>query len=149
VLLTVGDEDDPVRPLEHELPRRVVIDLSGNGVELQLGAHPADLAEIEGEKVEEERAVGLGGQREHLAAVVRGERVVDELQVRRLSAQARTVIDDLGRNFPGRVVEENHGIALELSLNGRLSGVNCGRVVREDGADAVKRRKAPWGANRS
>src|SRR5204862_5199162 len=107
-VLAVGDEDDAVGALQHELTGGVVVDLSRHGVELQLGAHAANLAEVEGEEVEEESAVGLGGERQHLALVVRGQRVVDELQVGRLPAQTGTVIDDLRGDLFGGVVEEDH-----------------------------------------
>ena len=72
---------------------------------------PADRAELDGQEVEEERAVGLGGQREHLALVLDGQLLVDPLQVGRLPAQAGAVVDDLGRQLLGRVVEEDHALS--------------------------------------
>src|SRR5207237_10499567 len=80
-VLTVSDEDDTVSALEHELPRRVVVDLTGHGVELQLRSHTADFSDVEGEEVEEERAIGLRGQREHLALRIRGKGIVNKLQI--------------------------------------------------------------------
>ena len=108
-VLAVGDEDDAVGAFQHELARGVVVDLPRHRVELELRAHAADLAEVEREEVEEEGAVGLRRQRQHLAFVVRRQRVVDELQIRRLAAETRTVVDDLRGDLFGGVVEEDHG----------------------------------------
>src|ERR1051325_391508 len=133
-VLAVGDEHDSVGAFEHELARRVVVDLARHGVELQLRAHAADLAEVEGEKVEEKSAVRLRRQREHLALVVRRQRVVDELQVRRFSAETRPVVDDLRRDLFRRVVEEDHGCAGEgserVSAVKRVDFVTASRVAR-------------------
>src|SRR5260370_14925563 len=55
--LAVSHEHDAVRSLEHELTRRVVVDLPRHGVELQFRAHPANFSEVEWKEVEEKRAV--------------------------------------------------------------------------------------------
>src|SRR4029078_1164692 len=68
----------------------------------------ADLTEIEREKVEEERAICLRRQRQHLPLHRRREVVEDELEIRRLSAETRPVIDDLCRQLACAVVEEDH-----------------------------------------
>ena len=66
--LAVGHEHDAVRPLEHEAPRGVVVHLARDGVELEPGAEARNLAQVDGQEVEEERAVGLGCERHHLPA---------------------------------------------------------------------------------
>ena len=65
--LAVGHEDDPVHALQHQLAGGVVEDLAGHRVELQADLHAADHAHVEGQQVEEERAVRLRLQAHHLA----------------------------------------------------------------------------------
>ena len=107
--LAVGDEDHAVDPLEDQLAAGVVEDLARHGVEVEAGGEAADRAEVEREEVEEQGAVGLGGQRDHLALRVGRGLVVDVLQVRRLAAQAGPVIDDLAVDLLAGVVDERHG----------------------------------------
>ena len=110
--LGVGDEDDAVRTLEHQLAGRVVGDLAGDGVELQPGLHAADLAELDRQEIEEEGPVGLGGERQHLSFLdAVGQGVVDVLEVGGLAAEAGAVVDDLRRQLAGRVIEEDHPIS--------------------------------------
>jgi hypothetical protein len=107
--LGVGHEDDPIRPLEHELARLVVEDLARHRVELHARLHAADVAEVDGEEVEEEGSVRLGGQGEHLALHLVGKISVDVLEVGGLSTETGAVVDDLRREFLGRIVEQHHG----------------------------------------
>jgi hypothetical protein len=109
--LAIGDEDDPIHPLEHELAGGVVEDLAGDGVELQPDLHAADDPHVERQQVEEQGAVGLGLQAHHVAAGLGRGALVDGLQVGGLPAQARAVVHDLGRHLHRRVVEEDHGAA--------------------------------------
>src|SRR6185436_4637974 len=88
--------------------RRVVEDLPGDGVELDAGGEAGDGADVDGQEVEEQGAVGLGLQRHHLAAgVFRGARV-DVLEVGGLAAEAGAVVHDLGSHLHGAVIEEDH-----------------------------------------
>ena len=107
-VLRVGNEHDAVGALQNHSPGRVVEHLAGDRVELHAGLHPANRAELDRKKVEEERAIRFGGEREHLALVLDGQLLVDPLQVGRLAAQTRTVVDDLRGEFFCGVVEENH-----------------------------------------
>jgi hypothetical protein len=106
--LAVGHEHDAVDALQDQLAGGVVEDLTGHGVELQAHLHAADHAHIDRQQVEKQRAVRLGFQADHLAARLRRRLLVDELEVGRLPAQARAVVDDLGRHLHRRVVEEDH-----------------------------------------
>src|SRR6185369_16505195 len=108
------------------------VDLPRHRVELELRAHAADLAEVEGKEVEEESAVRLRGQREHLALVVRRQRIVDELQIRRFSAEARTVVDDLGSDLFRRVIEEDHGGCTRMD-EGNLPPGRCQTAIAARG----------------
>ena len=108
----VGNEDDGVRSLEHELAGGVVEHLARHRVEQEAGLEPHDLAEIERQQIEEERPVGLRLHADHLAAAGIGHRLVDGLEVRRLAAQARTVVDELRVDLLARVAHDNHGASL-------------------------------------
>src|SRR5439155_13828998 len=66
--LAVGDEYDAVRSLEHEAPRRIVVNLAGDRVQLEPRREAGDLSQIDGEEVEEQRAVGLRRERHHAPA---------------------------------------------------------------------------------
>jgi hypothetical protein len=107
--LRVGHEHDAVDALQHQLAGGVVEDLAGHRVELEPHLHPADHADVERQQVEEEGAVGLGLQADHLAARARCCLLVDELEVGGLPTQARTVVHDLGRHLHRGVVQEDHG----------------------------------------
>src|SRR5690606_22817686 len=80
-----------------------------DGVEVEPGAEAADGAEVHGEEVEEERALGLGGGRDQLPLRGGGDLLVDVLEVGRLAAQARAVVDDLAVDLARRVVDQRHG----------------------------------------
>ncbi len=112
--LGVGYEDDGVGAFEHELAGLVVEDLAGDGVELDLEVERADFADVDRQQVEEERAVGLGGQRQHLSLLRGIELVENHHQVSRFPAEPRPVIDDLGRHLPRGVVEQDHGILVSI-----------------------------------
>ena len=117
-LLAVGHEHDAVGALQHQLPGRVVEDLAGDGVELDARLHAPDGAEVDGQEVEEQGAVGLRGQGQHLSLVLDRRLLVDPLEVRGLPAQAGAVIDDLGRQLLRGVVEEDHSPPPSLPAGG-------------------------------
>ena len=109
-LLRVGHEAHRIGALQHHPAGGVVEHLPGHGVELDPRAHAADRPDLDRQEVEEERAVRLGGEREHLALVLDGQLLVDPLEIRGLAAQPGPVVDDLGRQLLGRVVEEHHAV---------------------------------------
>ena len=104
--LAVGHEHDAVGALKHELARRLVVDLPGHGVELELGREAGDRAEIERQEVEEQRAIRLRRERDHLPFPIIGNLPVDVMQIRRLSGPTRPVVDDFARDLAGGVVDE-------------------------------------------
>ena len=106
--LRIGDEDHAVGALKHQLARRLVVHLSRHGIELELRREAGDRAEIERQKIEEQCAIGLRRERDHLALSLVRHLPVDVVQVRRLSGPARPVVDDLARDLAGRVVDERH-----------------------------------------
>ena len=120
--LAVRHEDHGVAALEDHAARRLVEDLPRDRVDLHAGAHAADGAELDGQEVEEEGAVGLGGEGDQLALVLEGQVVVDPLEVRRLPAEAGPVVDELGRDLLRRVVEESHRGGAASAARGRGRG---------------------------
>ena len=140
--LGVGDEHHAVHRLQHQLAGRVVEDLAGDGVELEPDLHPADDPDVEGKQVEEERAVGLGLEAHHLAPRPGRRLLVDVLEVGGLTAQARTVVHDLGRQLHRRVVEEHHGAG---SLACRRLRLERDAGAGGDPAVHVEQRRCPRG----
>src|SRR5207248_5600812 len=69
---------------------------------------PADLAERKGKEIEEEGALGLGGEGDHLPLRLLVGVRVDVLQIRRLPAEAGAVIDDLAVDLARAVIDEAH-----------------------------------------
>jgi hypothetical protein len=56
----IRDEDDGVGPAQHDLSRRVVANLSGHRVELDADLVAEDVTQIEGQQIEEQRAIVRG-----------------------------------------------------------------------------------------
>src|ERR1700737_3926401 len=68
----------------------------------------APAAEVEGEKVEEQRAIRFRGQGDELSFGLRIRLVVDPLQVGGLAAQTGAVVHDLAVDLSRRVIDERH-----------------------------------------
>ncbi len=109
----IGDEDDPVHVAQDEPPRRCVVALSGDRVEVKTDAEPAHLPQIDRQEVEEEGALVLGGDRDQAPARLLRQATVNVQEIGGLTAQAGAVVDDLGVNLPGRNVDE-HGRSYSL-----------------------------------
>ena len=104
--LAVGHEHHAVGALQHELARRLVVDLARHGVELELRREPRDLPRSSGRKSKNSvRSVCVASDTILPFAVVR-HLPVDVVQVRRLPGPARSVVDDLAGDLAGRVVDE-------------------------------------------
>ena len=110
LVLRVGDEDDAVHAAQHELARGVVNHLAGHGVELELRLEALDRHRLDGQEVEEERAVGRRGERDELALVplLRLHMLVDLDEVGGFAAERRTVENDLHLQLFGRLVDDGH-----------------------------------------
>ena len=104
----VGDEHDPVGSLKNQFSRRVVIDLPGDGVDLELRLHPCNLSQVQGEEVEEQGSVTLGSDAGEVTDTVAGCFLVNYLEVRGLSTEPRTVVHDLAVDFLQREVDLYH-----------------------------------------
>ena len=106
--LRVGHEHHAVATRKDRSPRRVVLHLPGNRVELQGQSVAPNPAEIEPQQVEEEGPVGGRVERVQLGPAEGVGDPVDELQARRLAAQAGAVVDDLQLHLAVLVVKLNH-----------------------------------------
>ena len=104
----IGHEDDTICSLKNQFAGRVVIDLTGNGIDLELGLHASDLSQIEGQEVEEEGAIPLGGDTGEVTHTGLGCLLMNHFQVGGLATQSRTVVDDLAVHFLEREVDLNH-----------------------------------------
>ena len=69
---------------------------------------PTHRSQIQGQEVEEERAVRLRRQGNHLPLLILPRVVIDPLQVGGFSAQTRTVVHQLAINFARRKIDERH-----------------------------------------
>jgi hypothetical protein len=103
-----ADEHHAVDALQDQLAAGVVEDLARHRVQVEAGLEAADLAERQRQEVEEQRALGLRGEGDHLPFRLGVGLVVDVLQVGRLPAQTRPVVDDLAVDLARRVVDEAH-----------------------------------------
>src|SRR6266498_4836682 len=110
VVLRVSDEHDAVDAAQDELAGGVVDHLAGHRVELELGFESLDGHGLDGEKVEKQRAVGTGGQRNQLALVAGHSLhvIVNLHQVGRLPAHGGAVIDDFDLKFLAGLIDDRH-----------------------------------------
>ena len=68
----------------------------------------ANLAQGQGQEVEEERPLRLRGKRNHLALGLRVRLSVNVMEVRRLAAETGAVVDELYVYFAGGVIYKGH-----------------------------------------
>jgi hypothetical protein len=92
--LGVGDRHDGVVPKD-DAARGVVADLTRNGIELHLHGIARDAPQVDRKEIEEERPVASRVQGDEAVLPLRIREAVDLNEVRRLSAESRTVVDDL------------------------------------------------------
>src|SRR5213078_2957737 len=97
---------------QDQLPRGVVENLSGNRIEMKPSPEPANGPELDRQEIEEEGALAFRRQRDQLSLRARARLVVDELDVRGLTAQAGAVVHDLAVDLARGVVDERHGWVL-------------------------------------
>jgi len=119
--LGVCNKDHAIHTTQDQFAAGVVEDLSGNRIEVETRAKPAHRTQIQGQEVEKQGTVGLGGEGDHLAfLLVRGP-VKNELQICRLTAQAGAVIHDFAVNFAGRKIDEAQDSPRSFGWSGRGS----------------------------
>ena len=137
-VLRIRHENDSVHAAQHQLPCRVVDDLTRHGVKLELRFKAFDRQRLDGQKVEEERSIRTGRERNELAFVaVGGLNVVVHLdQVGGLAAEGGTVIHDLDLQFLGCLINYGHKSSyLVCRLNSRAMSVNSYKGKDVSGLD--------------
>ena len=108
VRVGIGNEDHAIATLQDQLARGIIIDLTGHGIELKLRPHARHGTQIEGQEVEVQGAIGLGGDGDQFARRICGSFGVHDLQVGGLSTTPGTVKDDFAVHFPGGKIDLNH-----------------------------------------
>src|SRR3990170_2574904 len=106
--LRIPHEDDAVDILQNELATGVVVHLARHGIEVEPGLESANRAEVDGQEVEEQRALRLGRERNELSSRFRLYLAVDVLEIRGFSAKPGTVVNDLTVDLARGVVDHRH-----------------------------------------
>src|SRR5688572_22245722 len=83
---------------------------------MESSVESADRTEIDGKEIEEERALRLGGERDELSPRIGFHLAVDVLEICRLTAETRAVIDDLAVDLARRVVDHRHRSSISLPV---------------------------------
>jgi hypothetical protein len=122
----VGHEHDGVGALEHQAPGRRVHRLAGHRRQLQPQVEPAEAGRLQRKQVEQDGAVLRGMDGDHLAPPLGNGVAVQDLQVGRLAAHGRAVVDDLDLDGPLSVVQLDHGRSrVPAGGEGARSGVSA------------------------
>ena len=87
--MRIDHEHNAVHALEHELAGSVIDRLPRHGVELKAGGETRQGLGVERQKIEEERAVRIGGQGDQLALLRVRDLLVERDEIRRLAAKRR------------------------------------------------------------
>ena len=77
---------------------------------METGLKTSNGAQFQRHEVKEQGPVGLGSEAYEFSLRLRRRRIVDELQIRCLTAQARPVIDNLAIDFSRCVIDEGHNV---------------------------------------
>ena len=135
----VRDEHERVGALQHQPAGGRVHGLAGNREDLQAQVEAAEAGRLEGEQVEEDRAVLGGVDRDQLPAALRVGAAVQDLQVGGLPPDRRAVVDQLDLDRPVAVIQLDHGgpgVAGEASVPARGAAVmRLGRLRAAHGGE--------------
>ena len=111
---------------------------------MQARLESSDRAEIEGEKIEKQRAIRLGRKRNHLAFLSRACVVVDPLQVGGFTAETRTIVDKLAVDLASRKIDKWHrfsGLGRSSSYIAQRFGLSNREAARRaENADGKSKR---------
>src|SRR5207244_3286894 len=118
--LGIGHEHDSIGAAQDELTRGVVNDLAGNRVELKLRHETFNDDSVKRQKIEEQRAIGGGGERDQFAAMVRANALMDVGEVGGFSTQGRPVINNLKLDLAAGVINDRHEKAPILSKRAKV-----------------------------
>jgi hypothetical protein len=84
------------------------MDLPRNCIKLNPDIKPPDLSQIQGQKIKKEGPISLGIDGDHLAFNIFFGGTKYILEIRRFSAEAATIINDLTLNFIFAEIDERH-----------------------------------------
>lgn len=98
LLLGIGDKDDAVDALEDQFAGGIVLDLTGNGVELNFHVKTLDLSHVEGKEVKEQGPVPVGFETDHFRLDLFFKTAVDIFKICGLATAAGTVVDNFDLN---------------------------------------------------
>jgi len=79
-------KNDAVYAAQNQLAAGIVEDLSGDRIKMDSRFEATDVTQIERQEIEEQGALGFGGEGDHLALLLFRGLLVDHLQVRGLAA---------------------------------------------------------------
>src|SRR6185295_14241964 len=95
LFLRIGHEHYTIDTFQDQLAGGFVKNLSRNGVKMKTCLETANCSQLERHEIKEKRAIGFRGQTDELPLCLGGRRIVDVLQVGRLTTQSGAVIDNL------------------------------------------------------
>src|SRR5208282_4537292 len=114
-------EHDAVHSAQDQLAAGVIKDLSRDRVQVNARLEASHRTQIQRQEIEEQGSIGLRGQRDHLALLLFGCFLEDELQVRRLAAQPGAVVDDLAVDLARCEVDETQKVSSETPAKETLA----------------------------
>jgi hypothetical protein len=88
---------------------------------------PTDCTQVQGKKIEEQCAVGLGGQGYHFPLLVGPGVVVNPLQIGGLATKTWTVVDQFAVDFSGGKIYERHRFLGTYSISVIAYGCTAGQ----------------------
>src|SRR4029434_991340 len=106
--LRISDDNETIHAAQDQLPGRVVNHLARNRIKLKFRHEPFDHDRVQRKKIEKQRALRRGRQRNELPAIQRINPLMDVIQIRRLPAKGRTVVNDFELNLATRVINDRH-----------------------------------------
>ena len=115
LFLGVGNEHDAVYATQNQFATGIVENLPGNGVQVYASFEATHRAQVEGQEIEKQCALGFRGQRDHLAFLLFGGLLIDELQVGGFAAKSSAVIHDLAVNFARGKIDKAQDVPRDLS----------------------------------
>jgi hypothetical protein len=104
----VGDKDDPVYAFQHQFAGGVVLDLSGNRVELGFYIVAFDSTQFERQKIEKQGSIPLGFDADHVRFDAVPDPAEDIFQIGGFPAPAGTDKDKFDLNFFGFSIYKSH-----------------------------------------
>jgi hypothetical protein len=84
------------------------MDLPRNRIKLNPDIKPPDLSQIQGQKIKKKRPISLGIDGDHLPFNIILGGTKNILEIRRFSAKAWTIINDLALNLVFAEIDERH-----------------------------------------